>query len=80
LLNAAIRVNLNLAVRRPTVTDWQVALKLSTPRLLSHGFQGSLAEQVKLEFTHGSLETEQQPIIDKAWVVHSFWVDYQGPY
>ena len=48
------------------------------PGFLPNGFQGPLAEQVQLEFTHGAFEAQEQAVVDEAGIVDAIRIDDDG--
>ena len=50
---------------------------MSTSDLLLEGLTSALPEQRQLEFAHGALQSQQQPIVDVARIVHRLVIDQQ---
>src|ERR1700753_4296340 len=63
LLNTSIWIFLDLATLRPPIAHRQCKLQFTAASLLSNSLLATLPEKVKLEFTHRSLESQQQPVI-----------------
>lgn len=78
LLHAEVRIDLDLARRRPAKTNRQTKLQLAAPGLLPNGLQASLPDQIRFELAHGSPQPQQQAIVDEARIVHALWVDDQS--
>src|ERR1700680_2045277 len=63
LLDSAVRIDLNLSARRPTVAGWQITLKIAAARLLPHCFEGPLPGQLKFDLVHCSFQAKKQSIV-----------------
>jgi hypothetical protein len=75
LLDAPIRVLVDLIVGHLHVTDGHREEQFSAPRLLLQRLQRPLTEDRELHLAHRALHTEQQPIVGMARVIDAILID-----
>ena len=80
LLHALIRILLDATVRRPTETHRNRNPQLSAAGFLTNRLKRPLSNEAPFIFTHLALQSEQQPVIQKAGVIDPIRIDQNGPH
>jgi hypothetical protein len=75
ILNAPIRIHYQASIARPDVADGNADTKF-TPASLSDGrVDQPFADERELEFAHGALQPEKEPVVRQSGIVNAVAVD-----